>query len=320
VAASHLRVGTFQYFAARGDTEAVERLVAYAIARHYPELADAAEPALALLDAVATRQASLVARWMLVGFIHGVMNTDNMTISGETIDFGPCAFMEAHDPATVFSAIDEMGRYAYRNQPAIAQWNLARLAETLLPLIDAEPQRAIDRATPIVVDFAARYAAAWTEGMRVKLGLVAPRPDDAALAESFLDALRLGAADHTCAFRALADAAADPAAEGALRALVAPPGAAALEAFLAAWRARLATETVPAATRAAAMRAVNPRIIPRNHRVEQALAAAQDAGDLAPFEALLAALARPFDDDPRHDAYALPAAPAERVCRTFCGT
>jgi uncharacterized protein YdiU (UPF0061 family) len=320
VAASHLRVGTFQYFAARGDTEAVERLVAYAIARHYPELAGVAEPALSLLDAVATRQASLVARWMLVGFIHGVMNTDNMTISGETIDFGPCAFMEAHDPATVFSAIDEMGRYAYRNQPAIAQWNIARLAETLLPLIDAEPQRAIDRATPIVVDFAERYAAAWTAGMRAKLGLVVPRPDDAVLAESFLDALRLGAADHTCAFRALADAAADPAAEGALRALVAPPGAAALEAFLAAWRARLATEIAPAATRAAAMRAVNPRIIPRNHRVEQALAAAQDAGDLAPFEALLEALARPFDDDPRHAAYAMPAAPSERVCRTFCGT
>ena len=213
VASSHVRVGTFQYFAARGDMTAVEALLAYVIDRHYPHLEAAPEPALALLGAVAERQAALVAAWMLVGFIHGVMNTDNMSICGETIDFGPCAFMEAYDPATVFSAIDEGGRYAYANQPPIAQWNIARLAETLLPLIDPDEEKAIAKASEVVSGFRARFEAHWLSGVRGKLGLSSAEPDDLDLATDWLAALQQGGADFTLSFRRLAEAEA-PGGEG----------------------------------------------------------------------------------------------------------
>ena len=322
VAASHLRVGTFQFFAARGEADRVRQLLAYALARHDPELLDLPEPmrALHLLENVAHRQARLLARWMGLGFIHGVMNTDNMTISGETIDYGPCAFMEAYAPDTVFSSIDHQGRYAYGNQPSVARWNLARLAETLLPLLDAVPDAAVKQATRVIEEFPAWYQAAWLAEWRAKLGLAAPgRPggeqdeEDTRLAEAWLGLLQAYTVDFTQAARALCDAAAGDA--GPLQRLFAgaDDGPQALAAWLARWRLR-------GPHHAAAMRAVNPRVIPRNHRVEEALAAAT-VGDLAPFESLLAALQRPFDDAPALQPYAEPAPRSVTASyQTFCGT
>lgn len=324
IAGSHLRVGTFQYFAMHGTPEQVRRLADYAIARHYPELAETQDRHLGFLRTVAERQAALIAQWMHVGFIHGVMNTDNMAISGETIDFGPCAFMEAYDPRSVFSSIDEMGRYAYEAQPRIARWNLARLAETLLPLIDAVEGRAIELATEVIDGFVARYQAHWLAGLRAKLGLHGQTQDgdsaDTALGENWLDLLHAQQVDFTLAWRRLADAAEGN--EAPLRALFAgQPG---LDRWLLRWRARCADEdTGEAAARARAdrMRRVNPWLIPRNHRVEEALAAASDEGDLKPFEALLGALRRPFDGDTALNRFAEPA-PGEFMAsyRTFCGT
>lgn len=332
VAASHIRVGTFQFFAARGDVEALRLLLDHAIARHAPEAAAAEHPARAFLEAVAAVQADLIARWMGLGFIHGVMNTDNMTVSGETIDYGPCAFLDAYDPGACFSAIDQFGRYAYANQPRIAQWNLARLAEALLPLLDPDPNAAIEAANVIIAAFAGRYEAAVARVLRAKFGLTRAMEGDAALLRDGLAALEAGGADFTLAFRRLADLAAvtgDPGGKagpsteaGALPALrVLFTDAKALDLWLAGWRERIAAEpeTVPAA-RAAAMRLANPARIPRNHRVEEALSAAVEHGDLAPFERLRAALARPFEDDPAFAEYAAPPRPSERVCQTFCGT
>jgi uncharacterized protein YdiU (UPF0061 family) len=320
IAASHLRVGTFEYFAAHGTPEMVRQLADYAIARHYPELNQAAHRHLDFLRAVAERQAALIARWLHVGFIHGVMNTDNMAISGETIDFGPCAFMEAYDPRAVFSSIDQWGRYAYAAQPGIAAWNLARLAEALLPLLDAHEGRAIELAGEVIDGFMARYRHHWLTGLRAKLGLgdAAPGNDaaDIALGEGWLDLLHAQQVDYTLAWRRLAEAAAGD--EAPLRALFAgPPG---LERWLARWRARRAAEGHAAAD-AEAMRRVNPWLIPRNQRVEEALAAASADGDLAPFEQLLRAVRRPYDEDPALTRYAEPA-PAEFMAdfRTFCGT
>lgn len=321
VAASHLRVGTFQYFASHGTEEQVRRLADYAIARHYPELVDADDRYLGLLRAVAERQAALVAQWLHVGFIHGVMNTDNMAIPGETIDYGPCAFMEAYDPRAVFSSIDEMGRYAYEAQPRIARWNLARLAETLLPLIAEDEGRAIELATGVIDGFMARHRHHWLMGLRAKLGLAGQVEDgdriDTALGESWLDLLQAQQVDYTLAWRRLSDAAAGD--EAPLRALFSgQPG---LDRWLERWRTRCAAEAGGVTDRAAAMRRVNPWLIPRNHRVEEALAAASDAGDLAPFGQLLAALRRPFDEDPANARYAEPAPGAFMAeFRTFCGT
>jgi uncharacterized protein YdiU (UPF0061 family) len=317
VAASHIRIGTFEYFAARRDDAAVRQLAGHAIARHDAALAGAPRPYLGLLEAVTARQAALVARWLQVGFVHGVMNTDNMALSGETIDYGPCAFLDAYDPAAVFSSIDHHGRYAFANQPRIAQWNLARLAETLLPLIDADTQAAVAAATAVLDTFPARFAQHWLDGMRAKLGLATAAAGDQALVQGLLDALHAGAADYTLAFRRLCDAAAEPGAEAELRALCADPTA--LDAWLPRWRARLAAEPRPAAERARAMRAVNPLFIPRNHRIEQAIGAAI-GGDFAPFARLATVLARPFDDQPEHAELALPPRPEERVLQTFCGT
>ncbi|WP_373182351.1 protein adenylyltransferase SelO [Halomonas campaniensis] len=323
VASSHLRVGTFQYFAARDDLEAIRTLADLAIERHYPHLpgpelaeVDQGERYLALLEAVAGRQAALVAKWMGLGFIHGVMNTDNCTISGETIDYGPCAFMEAHDPAMVFSSIDEQGRYAYRNQPWLAQWNLARLAETLIPLIDDDPQRAIEQATEVIKRYEPRYEAEWLAVMREKLGLAREEAGDRELAETFLEAMHAGRADFTLAFRRLAQAVEEDA--PALLALFESDGT--LRAWLPRWRERLAREEASPLAIAARMEAVNPLYIPRNHQVERAIAAAAEHDDFGPFEALAEVLAEPFTEQPGREEYAQPAPPTERVFRTFCGT
>ena len=329
VAASHLRIGTFEFFAARGDTERLRQLAEYAIARHDPDLAGTPGRFLGLLSRVAQRQAALVAQWMNVGFIHGVMNTDNAAISGETIDYGPCAFVEAYDPDAVFSSIDRGGRYRFSNQPLIARWNLARLAEALLPLMSAEDtgpeaERAAAEAVEVIEAFPSLYQAALLQGQRAKLGLRRASPEDdaadAALAQDGLDLLGAQGADFTLSWRRLAEAAAGN--DQPLRSLLREPQAA--DAWLARWQGRCAQEDGGAplgAERAARMRQANPWVIPRNHRVEEALAAASDAGDLGPFERLLAVLRQPFDERPADAAYAEPAPAAVTACyQTFCGT
>jgi len=320
VAASHLRVGTFQFVAARGDTAALKRLADHAIARHYPQLLGGEPPYLDLLRAVAERQAELVARWMGVGFIHGVMNTDNMTVSGETIDYGPCAFIEAYDPRAVFSSIDTQGRYAFGNQPAIAQWNLARFAETLLPLLHESSDTAVDRASAVIDEFPQRYAAHALAVNRAKLGLdeQADAAGDRALVDDYLQLLHRHRVDFTLGMRRLGDAAAGD--EAPLRALFGA-AAATLDDWLARWRARTAAQALPGDARAAAMARANPIYIARNHLVEAALAAAVQHDDLAPFERLLAVLQRPFDERPADADHARPAAPEVTAgYRTFCGT
>ncbi|MBM3225035.1 MAG: YdiU family protein [Candidatus Tectomicrobia bacterium] len=316
VAASHIRVGTFQWVASHGQPGQVRRLADYVIDRHYPALQGQADPYLRLLESVCDRHASLVARWMHVGFIHGVMNTDNIAISGETIDYGPCAFMDHYDPATVFSSIDTYGRYAYAQQPQIAQWNLARFAETLLPLIDADQQRAIARATEVIHAFPVRYQYHWLQGMRAKLGLFTTEEADADLATGLLTAMEGQHVDYTLAFRYLADAAMGE--DDLLHALF--TDAAAYERWRERWQARLACETVAPAVRAQAMRRVNPAFIARNHRVEEALSAAVDHDDYTPFETLVQILLQPFDDQPAFAAFMQPAPEGQGVYRTFCGT
>ncbi len=318
VASSHIRVGTFQYFAARGDLEAVERLSDYVIDRHFPDAREAERPRLALIQAVVERQALSIARWMHVGFIHGVMNTDNTALSGETIDFGPCAFLDAYDPATAFSAIDEFGRYAYANQPAIAQWNLARFAETLLPLVDPNPERAVELASEAISAFTSRYQEHWLAGLREKLGISGNDDGDLDLVRDLLQAMHENAADFTLIFRRLCAAAADETADAEARGLFANPGA--YDRWAMRWRARLAVYGREPNARAKAMRAVNPAFIPRNHRVEQALEAAIDDGDFSPFAELLTILSRPYEDQPAFAEYANPPQTGERVFWTFCGT
>ncbi len=333
VAASHIRVGTFQFLAARGDPQGLRRLADYTIARHDPDLAGTAGRFLALLERVVERQALLIAQWMNVGFIHGVMNTDNMAVSGETIDYGPCAFVEAYDPKAVFSSIDTQGRYAFGNQPPIALWNLARFAETLLPLVDPDDDdRAIAAVTRVLEAFPARHAAHRLAGQRAKLGLMERAPGEAhdeadtALAAGWLELLRTQRVDHTLAWWRLADAVDGPA--FALRALFAD--VAPLDAWLARWAARRAEDTGDAANpanTAARMRAANPWIIPRNHRVEEALAAATVRDDLGPALDLIAAVREPYAAGPAAAGDAAraryaEAAPAELTAgyRTYCGT
>ena len=315
VASSHLRVGTFQYAAASDDPTLVQRLADHAIARHYPRVVDAENRYLAFFESVVDAQASLVARWMLVGFIHGVMNTDNTTISGETIDYGPCAFMDAFDPATVFSSIDHGGRYAYGNQPQIAQWNLARFGETLLPLFDVDMDAAIATATDVLNSFTDRYDRYWTEGMRAKLGLGEPQLGDDALIDELLTLLHAQNVDFTQCFRALSSSLRGEA--GPSRSLFVESSV--FDAWAARWRAQLSTQTRDPQAIAQAMDRVNPVYIPRNHRVEEALAAATD-DDLGPFRRLLDVLAQPFDERPGLESYAVPAPPGFGGYRTFCGT
>ena len=309
VASSHLRVGSFQYAAATGDLDLLRRLVDHAIERHHPAAAEADRPALALLDAVVGAQASLVAQWMLVGFIHGVMNTDNMTISGETIDYGPCAFLDAYDPTTVFSSIDHAGRYAFANQPAAAEWNLARFAETLLPLVDDEPNIAIELATASVGAFRPQHAVARSAGMRAKLGLPAGLDDATVdgMVGDLLEVMRLGRVDHTTAFRALGTAArgdAEP-----FRALFLD--LAGVDRWLASWRATAPDPDLMART--------NPVYIPRNHLVEEALAAATQ-GHLGSLAVLLEAISSPYDERPGLERHTLPAPDGGGIYQTFCGT
>jgi uncharacterized protein YdiU (UPF0061 family) len=316
VAASHVRVGTFQYAAAQGDPALVRRLADHAIARHHPHAVEAENPYLAFFEAVVDAQASLIARWMLVGFIHGVMNTDNMTISGETIDYGPCAFMDAFDPATVFSSIDHGARYAYANQPPIGLWNLARLGETLLALLDVEADAAVETAGGVLESFPERYHDHWSHGMHAKLGMADDRRDDGALIGDLLALLQAQRVDFTSCFRALSAAArgdAQPA-----RSLFDEPLA--FDAWSERWRAQLASQTSDGHAIADAMDRVNPVYVPRNHHVEDALAAAT-AGDLRPLHRLLDVLAQPFHERPGLEPYAAPAPPSFGAeYRTFCGT
>ncbi|TCQ28951.1 uncharacterized protein YdiU (UPF0061 family) [Rhizobium sp. PP-CC-3G-465] len=318
VAASHIRVGTFQFHAARDDRAGVKALADHAISRHYPELANDPQPYLAFLSAFADRQASLIARWLSIGFIHGVMNTDNVAISGETIDFGPCAFLDAYDPAKVFSSIDRNGRYAYAAQPGIGQWNLARLAETLLPLLDTDEEAAVTAANGVLKAYGERFQHHWLAAMRAKLGLSTTEDGDLDLVQDLLTHMHQEEADFTLAFRRLSDLAADPSTETAFTALFRNPASTSL--WLDRWRRRVEAEGRSAEDTAAAMRAVNPAFIPRNHRIEQAIVAAQTNADFSPFDALIRVLARPYDDQPDMAPFAEPPAPGEEVLRTFCGT
>jgi uncharacterized protein YdiU (UPF0061 family) len=318
VAASHIRVGTFQYFAARGDTDGVRRLADHVINRHYPDLANAERPYHGLLEAVIARQAELVARWLLVGFIHGVMNTDNSSISGETIDYGPCAFMDHYDPGQVFSSIDKQGRYAYANQPRIALWNLTRLAECLLPLFSDAQDKAIEEAQAALGHFIEKFDTAYQAGLRSKLGLFTARDDDRVLAQDLLDAMAKNQADFTLAFRRLGDAALDASHDSEVRKLFAEP--AAYDEWAVRWRQRLGDEPRAPTERQAAMRSVNPAFIPRNHRVEAVIEAAVNRDDFALFEELLVVLSKPYEDQPAYAGYAEPPEPHQRVLQTFCGT
>ena len=318
VAASFVRVGTFQFFAARGDTEGVRQLADYVIDRHYPHAKPEQQPYLALLRAVTEAQASLIASWMRVGFIHGVMNTDNMAVSGETIDFGPCAFLDSYDPAAVFSSIDQQGRYAYGNQPHAAIWNLARFAETLLPIIDASADRAVELASEVLAAFSTRFSDLSLAGLRRKLGLSAGEDGDAALAADLLDAMHRNQADFTLTFRCLCDAAEREAADARVRSLFVNPRD--YDDWASRWRARLAREAPAPEARAAAMRRVNPAFIPRNHRIQQVIDAAVEREDFSPFAKLSAALSQPYQPPEGFESYADPPQPDERVLQTFCGT
>jgi uncharacterized protein YdiU (UPF0061 family) len=319
VAASHIRVGTFQFFAARQQTDQVRQLADYVIERHFPDLAEHENDQryLSLIDAVAERQASLIAKWMLVGFIHGVMNTDNMAISGETIDYGPCAMMDSYNPKTVFSSIDKSGRYAYENQPRIAQWNLARFAETLLPLInESDPKQAVSEVEPIIHGFIDRYEAHHFAGAHAKLGLEKPVTEvDNLLVEDWLDLLEEHAIDYTLAWRRLADSAEGNAED--LEALF--PSTEIPAAWLKRWRKRIAEQSAVATV--AGMRSLNPIYIPRNHLVEEALSAATNDADLVPFEKLLTVMTQPYDERPEYVSYTQPASRDFTACyKTFCGT
>ena len=315
VAASHLRVGTFEFAARLGDHDLLRRLADYAIARHYPDAAQHGRPYLAFYERVVEAQASLIARWMLVGFIHGVMNTDNMTVSGETIDYGPCAFMDIYDPATVYSSIDQGGRYAYGRQPAIAQWNLARLGESLLPLIDDDSDAAVAAATEVLMSFGERFQARWLAGMRSKLGLVTADDGDQGLVDELLTTLQSRNVDYTSCFRTFSAVLAGGA--GGLGAVV---DADVLKPWLDSWRARLAIEGRNARSVADEMNAVNPVYVPRNHLVEEALDAAS-GGAMEPFERLHDPVRHPFHARAGFERYAEPAPQSfTRYYQTFCGT
>lgn len=318
VAASHVRVGTFQFFAARGDQDAVRELLDYVIARHYPDARDASVPALAVLKAVVLRQAALLADWMRVGFIHGVMNTDNMAISGETIDYGPCAFMDHYHQNTVFSSIDRVGRYSYANQPALAQWNLARFAETLLPLIDADTDKAVGLATGVLESFTAEFNSRHFDQLCRKIGFINGGERDSDLVNRLFAAMQEASADFTLTFRRLARVVESPGSESSLRELFAQSSD--FDDWLRDWRERLTSDAQGVAERGMSMRRANPAFIPRNHRVEAALSAASEHGDFTSFYRLLGILQRPYDDQPEVADYEQPPKPSERVLQTFCGT
>jgi len=312
VAASHIRVGTFEYAARRGGIDGVRTLADYTIGRHFPGLVGTENPYLSLLDAVMELQASLVAKWMGVGFIHGVMNSDNMALSGETIDYGPCAFMDAYDPATVFSSIDHQGRYAYHNQSLMAQWNLARFAETLLPLLDADRQRAIQLAEAAIGSFPEKFRRFWLSGVRGKLGLFTEEEEDVSLAEMLLTCMYRNRADFTNTFRNLASYGM-PVDAPIFR------DAAFIE-WHGRWKARLGRQPQSMEASIQLMRSNNPAVIPRNHRVEEALEAAVERGDFTVMDRLLRVLSKPYEESPDTLEYRTPPPPSDRPYRTFCGT
>ena len=308
VASSHIRVGTFEY-AARKDEATLRALADYAIDRHYPELVDAPRKYLEFFRAVADRQAALVARWQLVGFVHGVMNTDNVAVSGETIDYGPCAFMDVYHADTVFSSIDHAGRYAYGNQPNITQWNLARFAETLLPLMDTDPEKAVAAAMEVLEDFPTRFERNWLAGMRKKLGLLTDEADDAEMITSLLGWMQRSRADFTNTFRDLSEGRLDGE-------RYREPD---FQTWYAGWQQRLGRDSKPPAAAYAVMRTVNPAVIPRNHRVEAALSAVENRGDLSVLHQLLAVLASPYETGADSVQYREPP-PDGCAYRTYCGT
>mgnify|MGYP005625843359 FL=1 len=315
IAASHIRVGTFQYAGARGDILKVRELADYAIQRHYPDTSDAENPYLAFFAAVADAQAALVARWMNIGFIHGVMNTDNMTISGETIDYGPCAFMDKYAASTVFSSIDQYGRYAYANQPEILTWNLARLAETLIPHVDTKKERAIKLLTETIECIQPLYESYWLSGMRSKIGLTTEDILDQELINDLLKLMEEGQADFTLVFRRLSQTLQGD--RDAVRNLFKEPDA--FNAWAIRWQKRLEKEDILAETTAQSMDRVNPIYIPRNHKVEEALVAAVNQ-DMTPFTKLLEVVIQPFDEVAGNESYAEPAPATNRRYQTFCGT
>ncbi|MGD2136955.1 MAG: YdiU family protein [Gammaproteobacteria bacterium] len=318
-AGSFVRVGTFEFFSSRNNLAAVTRLADYVIERHYPGCRAAANPHLALLEAVIRRQAALIAQWMQIGFIHGVMNTDNMSIAGETIDYGPCAFMDHYAHDRVYSSIDHFGRYAYNNQPNIGLWNLTRLAETLLPLLAGEPEAAVATAQAALSEYAGHYERHWLDGMRAKTGLQGRDDDDKALIDELFGVMAANRADFTLTFHYLSTLAGDsPAGDGGVRALFSDP--ATFDRWARRWRARLRREGSQDATRQARMQAVNPVYIPRNHRIEAAIRAAEDHGDFSVFHELHAVLQNPYRRQPGKEAYMLPPEPEEVVRQTFCGT
>jgi uncharacterized protein YdiU (UPF0061 family) len=319
VAQSHIRVGTFQFFAGRGDQDAIRLLADHVIARHYPEASRADNPILALLGAVIERQAELVARWQLVGFIHGVMNTDNMSIAGETIDYGPCAFMDSYHPDTVYSSIDRMGRYAYGNQPSIAHWNLVGLANALLLLIADDQDAAVALATEVIQTFPERFEHFYRVGLQRKLGLVEAREGDAALAHDLLTRMAENGADFTLTFRRLGDVVDQRSQDNEwVSGLFEDP--AAFDEWAVRWRHRLASEGRSSAESRSGMQSVSPAFIPRNHWVEEVIKAAVEEGDLEPFEQLLEVLASPYHDQPSLERYAAPPRTDQIVRETFCGT
>ena len=309
-AASHIRVGTFEY-AARGKPNEIRTLADYTIRRHFPDLAANGNPYLALLGAVMERQASLVSRWLVVGFIHGVMNTDNMALCGETIDYGPCAFMDAYDPNTVFSSIDHNGRYAYGRQPQIAQWNLARFAETLLPLIHEDPQEAVSMAKEAIFKFSDSFRNYWLSGFRSKLGLLNQEADDGALVEDLLDCMHRYEADFTNTFRDLASGSFPEA--SVFRNLD-------FKHWFERWQARLKRQPDSWEESRRLMNTHNPAVIPRNHRVEEALEAAVERADFTVMEKLLGFLSQPYQDPPEQAGYHQPPTPSAQPYQTFCGT
>ena len=318
VASSHIRVGTFQYFAARRDADAIGALADYAIARHYPELKGAEKPYRAFLDAVISRQAELVAKWLLVGFIHGVMNTDNMTISGETIDYGPCAFMDSYHPDTVYSSIDEQGRYAYGNQMRMAHWNLARLAEALLPLLGEDYDAGLSEAQAAIDRFVPQHEDAYARGLAAKLGIEKTRPDDLSLSQALLAMMADDGLDFTSTFRKLGETLTDDVKAAALRGNFVDLNA--FDAWNGRWRKRLEEEAGDSATIRARMERTNPIYIPRNHLDEEVIAAAAKQNDFSPFDKLLSVLAKPFEERPGLERFAEPPTPDQVVHQTFCGT
>ena len=318
VASGHVRTGTFQYFAMRGDEKAITKLADYVIDRNYPEVKEKQNKYLKLLEKVMDRHAQLVTKWLNVGFIHGVMNTDNMALSGETIDYGPCAFMDSFNKTQVFSSIDHAGRYSYGNQPQIVQWNLARLAETLLPLIDKKEDSAVEMAKDIIESYSGRFKEFWLAGMRQKLGLFNSEPEDENLIESLLNIMHENEADFTLTFRRLCHAALGKKIDRNHINLFKDEEA--FNKWSNSWRSRLSRESVSPEERVSLMRNVNPAVIPRNHRVEHALNAAVENSDYGPFEKLVDVLSSPYEEIKENDEFMLPPKPGEHVLQTFCGT